>query len=239
MVSRIGHFCSRRDLVWCDIMIKISPSLLSADFSCLKESVDAVEEAEWLHLDVMDGHFVPNITIGPCVIGALRDYSDHVFDTHLMISNPIDYIEQFVSCGSDIITVHAEAESDLEKVIEEIKSYDDIKAGVSINPGTELEEIKNILPKIDLLLIMTVNPGFGGQGFMHEVVPKIAEARKIIDENDYDIEISVDGGVSPETAPEVIEAGADILVAGSAIFSGDPAENVKKLRNAGKAALKK
>ncbi len=218
--------------------IKISPSLLSADFSCLRESVEAVEDAEWLHLDVMDGHFVPNITIGPCVIGALRSSSDHIFDTHLMISNPIDYIEQFVSCGSDIITVHAEAENDLKKVIEEIKSYDNIKAGVSINPGTELDQIKHVLPDIDLLLIMTVNPGFGGQGFMHEVVPKIAEARKIIDENDYDVEISVDGGVSPETAPEVVEAGADILVAGSAIFGGDPAENVIKLRKAGEEVLK-
>jgi len=218
--------------------IKISPSLLSADFSCLREAVEAVEDAEWLHLDVMDGHFVPNITIGPCVICALRNSSDHVFDTHLMISHPIDYIEQFVSCGSDIITVHAEAKNDLKKVIEEIKSYDDIKAGVSINPGTELETIQHILSDIDLLLIMTVNPGFGGQGFMHEVVPKIAKARKIIDENDYDVKISVDGGVSTETAPEVVEAGADVLVAGSAIFGGDPAENVKKLRKAGEEALK-
>lgn len=215
-------------------MVKIAPSILSADFSCLRDDIEKVKDAEWLHLDVMDGHFVPNITIGPCVISSMRDLSDQVFDTHLMISEPEKYISDFVECGSDIITVHAETcEScgDLEQVIKEIKS-EGVKAGVSLKPGTPIGEVKEVLPEIDLLLIMTVEPGFGGQGFMHEVVPKIREAHEFRKENDIDIEISVDGGVSPDTAGKVVEAGADILVAGSAIFKGDIEKNVKGLRDA-------
>ena len=219
------------------IEIKISPSLLSADFSCLKDDIEEVKEAEWLHLDVMDGHFVPNISYGPCVINAIREVSDHFFDTHLMISEPKKYISDFAESGSDAITVHAEACDDLVEVITMIKE-NGCKAGVSLKPGTPLNSIEKIIPTLDLILIMTVEPGFGGQSFMHEVVPKIREAQDIITEIDKDIDLSVDGGISPKTTPEVVQAGANVLVAGSAIFKGDIKNNLSELRNSALKSIK-
>ena len=210
--------------------VKISPSILSADFSDLESSVKAVKETEWLHLDVMDGHFVPNLTFGPCVIDSIRDKSDHVFDTHLMISNPDEYIDDFVEAGSDIITFHVEAVDEVEEVVESIKKSG-TKAGLSLKPGTKFETIEEFLPRIDLILIMTVEPGFSGQEFMEEVVPKIRKARDVVDEENHDIDIAVDGGISPKTAGTVVDNGANVLVSGSSIFEGDVKENLRKLRN--------
>ncbi|MEF8832760.1 MAG: ribulose-phosphate 3-epimerase [Candidatus Thermoplasmatota archaeon] len=211
--------------------VKISPSVLSADFLDLGSAVEAVKNTEWLHLDVMDGHFVPNLTFGPCVIESIRDKSDHVFDTHLMISNPDEYIEDFVEAGSDIITFHLEAVEDPERLIEKIKRSG-TKAGLSLKPGTKFEEIEEFLPSIDLILIMTVEPGFSGQEFMEKVVPKIRKARDVVDEQGYDIDIAVDGGISPETAEKVVKNGANVLVSGSSVFKGDIEKNLKKLRKA-------
>ncbi len=212
--------------------IKISPSLLSADFSCLRESLEDVQSAEMLHLDIMDGHFVPNITFGPCVIRKIRPYSDQIFDTHLMIEDPRKYVQDFVDAGSDYITIHAESHDDTEDMLRSLDVIRDAgaKTGLSINPATPWETIKGLIPELDMVLVMTVVPGFGGQGFMHEVVPKIREIRNYIDGEELLTEISVDGGVSTDTAPIVVEAGADILVAGSAIFRGDAKSNLNKLR---------
>ncbi len=214
--------------------VKISPSLLSADFSCLREAIETVKEAEMLHLDVMDGHFVPNITFGPCVIRKIRPYSDQIFDTHLMIENPRKYIEDFVDAGSDHITIHAESHDDTDDILRSLDVIREAgtKTGISINPATPWDTIKGLLGKLDMVLVMTVVPGFGGRGFMHEVVPKIREIREYIHTQGFKTLISVDGGVSPKTAPIVVEAGADILVAGSAIFKGEPEGNLKRLREA-------
>ncbi len=209
--------------------VKISPSVLSADFSDLGSAVKAVKSTEWLHLDVMDGHFVPNLTFGPCVVESIRDKSDHVFDTHLMISNPDEYIDDFVEAGSDIITFHVEATDDAEKDIRHIKE-NGVKAGLSLKPGTKFEEIEKFLPSIDLILIMTVEPGFSGQEFMEEVVPKIRKARDAVDRGNYDIDIAVDGGISPKTAGKVVDNGANVLVSGSSVFKGDIEKNLKELR---------
>jgi len=214
--------------------IRIAPSILSADFSCLGEEIRAVDNAgaDWIHIDIMDGHFVPNLTIGPEVVRALRSHSNLPFDVHLMIS-PVDpYIESFAEAGSDIITVHAEAVHHLHRTVQYIKSLGK-NVGVAINPGTSLHSVKPLLNELDLVLIMTVNPGFGGQQFISSQIEKIKELRGCIDELDKHIDLQVDGGINQNNAAEVIEAGADVLVAGSATFAGGSyKENILSLRSA-------
>lgn len=203
-------------------MIKLAPSILSADFARLLEDVKKVENAgcEYLHIDVMDGHFVPNITLGPQVVKSLRKDVNMVFDAHLMIENPDNYIKDFVDAGCDIIVVHQEACKHLHRTIQNIKSYG-IKAGVSLNPATPIESIKHILEDIDMVLIMTVNPGFGGQSFIEGMIPKIEELKALIDNRGLNIDIQVDGGIKPNNVEKVVKAGANVIVAGSAIFNSD------------------
>ncbi|MCE3239405.1 MAG: rpe [Gammaproteobacteria bacterium] len=200
---------------------KIAPSILSADFSALGQAVVDVTDAgaDYIHIDVMDGHFVPNITIGPCVIKDLRKCSKLPFDVHLMIEQPDNYIKDFADSGSDIITVHAEACIHLDRTVQLIKSFGK-KAGVSLVPSTHPDVLDYILPQLDLVLVMTVNPGFGGQSFIESQLEKIAIIRKKIDALGKNIDLEVDGGINPETAKKVIKAGADVLVAGSATFKG-------------------
>ena len=203
-------------------MKKIAPSILSADFSKLEEEVKAVEEAgaDLIHVDVMDGHFVPNLTIGPPVIKCLRKVTDLPLDVHLMIANPNSYIEEYANSGSDIIGVHVEACPHLHRTIQEIKELGK-KACVSLNPSTPIVCLEHILNDIDMVLIMTVNPGFGGQKFIKSILPKISMMRKIKDERNLDIEIEVDGGINKENIFKVSKAGCDIFVAGSAVFGTD------------------
>ncbi|MCE3232342.1 MAG: rpe [Rickettsiaceae bacterium] len=200
---------------------KIAPSILSADFSALGQAVIDVTDAgaDYIHIDVMDGHFVPNITIGPCVVKDLRKCSKLPFDVHLMIEQPDNYIKDFADSGSDIITVHAEACIHLDRTVQLIKSLGK-KAGVSLVPSTHPDVLDYILPQLDLVLVMTVNPGFGGQSFIESQLEKIAVIRKKIDALGKNIDLEVDGGINPETAKKVIKAGADVLVAGSATFKG-------------------
>jgi len=197
----------------------IAPSLLSADFSRLAEEVKAIEaaQADLLHLDVMDGMFVPNITFGPLLISAIRRYTSLPFDVHLMIVEPSRYLEEFAKAGADWISVHAEAEVHLHRTITRIKELGK-KAGVSLNPHSPLETVEYLLEELDFVLIMTVNPGFGGQKFIPQVLKKIERLRKMIDSKELKTLIEVDGGINKETARDVISAGADILVAGTAIF---------------------
>ena len=213
-------------------MIKLAPSILSADFARLLEDVKKVEKAgcEYLHIDVMDGHFVPNITLGPAIVKSLRKDVNMVFDAHLMIENPDNYIKEFADAGCDIIVVHQEACTHLHRTIQNIKSHG-IKAGVALNPATPIETIKYVLQDVDMVLLMSVNPGFGGQSYIPVVTQKIKELKALIDEMGLDIEIEVDGGVKPSNISEVVNAGANVIVAGSAIFNaGDIDEAVKSLR---------
>jgi ribulose-phosphate 3-epimerase len=201
-------------------MIKIAPSILASDFARLGEEVKDVEAAgaDYIHVDVMDGHFVPNITIGAPIVRALRPVTSLPLDVHLMIENPDQYIEEFADAGADILTVHAEACPHLHRTIQLIKSKG-VKAGVVINPATPVDAIKHVIEDVDLVLLMTVNPGFGGQAFINRVLSKITETKQLADSLGVAPEIEVDGGVNAETARACIEAGATVLVAGSAIYS--------------------
>lgn len=204
-------------------MIKLAPSILSANFATLLDDVRKVEKAgcEFLHIDVMDGHFVPNITIGPLVAKALKKSNvDMVFDVHLMIENPDNYVKDFADAGADIIVVHQEACRHLHRTIQNIKSCG-VKAGVALNPATPVETIKHIIQDIDMVLIMSVNPGFGGQSFIEGVLPKISQVRKMADELGIELDIQVDGGIKPSNVHQVVQAGANVVVAGSAIFGSD------------------
>lgn len=214
--------------------IKICPSILSADFAKLGEEIAAIEKAgaDMVHVDVMDGHFVPNLTIGPVVIKSLRKVTKLPFDVHLMIEQPEKYIEDYRAAGADIITVHTEAVTHLDRCLHQIKATG-AKVGVSIVPSTSEKVLEYVLPLCDLVLVMSVNPGFGGQKFIDSSLQKIKNLRQMIDKTGKDIMLQVDGGVNAETIAKVLEAGADTIVAGSAVFDGNPqnyAANIKKLR---------
>lgn len=222
-------------------MIKIAPSILAADFSKLAEEVIEVEKAgaALIHIDVMDGHFVPNITMGPIVVEALRPVTKLPLDVHLMIDNPDVYIEQFAKAGADYITVHVEACRHLHRTLQLIRSTG-VKSGVVLNPHTPVETILHVLDEIDLVLFMTVNPGFGGQKFIHSVLPKVKQLSTIIKERNLPIEIEIDGGVDEQTIGSCVEAGATILVAGSAIYGQeDRTEALQRIKAAGERALQK
>ncbi|MFC0296322.1 ribulose-phosphate 3-epimerase [Geobacillus jurassicus] len=215
-------------------MIRIAPSILSADFARLAEEIRSVEEggADWIHVDVMDGHFVPNLTFGPPVVAAIRPVTKLPLDVHLMIADPDRYIPAFAKAGADLISVHVEACVHLHRTIHFIKEQG-VKAGVVLNPHTPVEMIRHVIADVDLVLLMTVNPGFGGQAFIPAVVPKIREVARMANEQNKEVDIEVDGGINAETAPLCVEAGANVLVAGSAIYNEpDRAAAIRALREA-------
>ena len=219
-------------------MIKIAPSILSADFARLGDEIKAIDRAgaDYVHIDVMDGHFVPNITIGPLIVEAVRPVTELPLDVHLMIENPSRYIPDFAKAGADLIVVHAEVEKHLHRTVQLIKSLGK-KAGVSLNPATPLCTLDMILPDLDLVLLMTVNPGFGGQSFIDSCLPKIAQLRRRIDELGLAVELEVDGGVKTDNIGSIAAAGADVFVAGSAVFnSADYAATIHSLRTSAEQA---
>lgn len=212
--------------------VKIAPSILSADFSCLGKAVGAMGDwgADMVHIDVMDGHFVPPITIGPIVVEALRPLTDRPFDVHLMVTNPMNHIDAFIDAGADSITVHAEVLPDLPEAIRYIKDKG-IRAAVTVNPGTPLNAIEPVIRDVDMVLLMSVNPGYGGQAFIEPVLDKIKKLRQWMDDLGLDTDIEVDGGVYPGNVQAVIDAGATVIVAGSAVFGADdPKEAIRLLR---------